>query len=147
MPIGSYDPDYDGGGVGHPPWQTPKTELAREALSACGRKYFRGTSKASSDFRIWDRLEDRASGASDESYLFRCWIEHCIKWAKSKNVAKTIIPFCYRLDPYNPGGFLGMLQSAEHSNDWIAKNRLRLLDKRGMEVIKQFEKARELPDG
>ena len=37
-----------------PKWKTPKTEIAKQALGACGRKYYK-TKQESSDWRIIEK--------------------------------------------------------------------------------------------
>lgn len=94
MSLGSYDPDEEHStATKRPAWQNPATPLAERALNSCRRKYFRGDRKHGSEFEEWDRLEQKAFGATEESYLFKRWIENCIVWATSMNAMHTVIGF------------------------------------------------------
>jgi hypothetical protein len=94
MGIGSYDPDEEFviGGK-RPSWSIPKSDLAKQGLMACGKKFFAGQRKVGSEFEEWDRLEQKAIGATEESYLFKRWIQFCIDWAIKKNARQIDVRF------------------------------------------------------
>ena len=94
MSLGSYDPDAERSTADRrPAWQSPKTALSEKALASCRRKYFRGDRKHGSEFEQWDRLEQKAIGATEDAYLYKRWIENCIAWAVGMNALQTIISF------------------------------------------------------
>jgi hypothetical protein len=122
MSLGGYDPDGEAfGAAKHPAWSIPKSDLAKRALAACGRKYFHGHTKHDSEFERFDAHEQRALGANDDSYLYRKWIENGIQWAETTNVKGIEIAF--------PTVLL-FLDNNERRIDWIARNKKRLLEER-----------------
>lgn len=132
MSLGHYDPDWEEmGKPKRPGWATPKTELAIMALSACGRKYFRGQTKHTSEFAVWDAEEEKAFGATDESYLHKAWIINCIEWARKQNGKEIVIKF---------EALLHLIQNRDKMIDWKAKNRNQVLSERGQAVIKDFKR-------
>lgn len=121
MGIGYYDPDGSNFQGKRPAWATPKTQLAKDALAACGRKYFHGNTKHDSEYERFNVQETRAMGANNECYLYKKWIESCVEWAKSKNIQGLAITF---------PALLNLLENDERRNDWHAQNRTRLIEER-----------------
>ena len=133
MSLGSYDPDWaNGGGSGRPGWATPKTDLARRALAACGRKYFKGQTKHNSEFAEWDLEEQRALGATPESYIHKAWLMNLIEWAERSNTTQITIKF---------GSLRHAIQNQERMIDWKASNREKVLSERGKNLVEGFNKA------
>ena len=118
--ISLYDPDEETTPV-RPAWQTPKTPLEKRALAACRRKYFQGTTKHTSDYAKFSMLEEWALGATEDAYLQKRWLEFCIEWAEKKNAMGGFISFSALLN------FMGNHDARE---DWITKNRTRVLEER-----------------
>jgi hypothetical protein len=122
-------------GQAHPAWSIPKTELARQALTVCGKKYFAGQRKANSEFEEWDRLEQKAIGATEESYLFKRWILECIEWAKSKNRFQVDVRFVQMMH---------LIENNDKRIDTVSRNRNKWLTERrntipSMDFKKGFE--------
>ena len=128
--LGSFDPDYETIPK-RPAWQTPKTPLEQRALASCHRKYFKGTTKHTSDWADFHALEDMTIGAGEEDYLVKRWLENCIEWAEKKNATGFVISF---------SALLHLMQNIDNRNDWITKNRTRVLEERanGRELDGQF---------
>jgi hypothetical protein len=120
--VGIYDPDeeFDVAPV-RPAWSIPKTPLEIEALRVCGRKYFLGKTKHDSEYAKFREHEDKALGSTDESYLYKKWIQNEIDWAAGINARQIKISFSL---------LLRMFDNAEKRTDWITRNRKRLLEER-----------------
>ena len=138
MSLGNFDPDWtNGGGLGRPGWATPKTPLAIRALTACGRKYFKGQTKHNSEFAIWDAEEVKAVGSTGESYLHKAWLINCIEWAEKTNAGQRPVPVVFV-------SLLHLITDEDKMNDWKSKNRKQILDDRGKSELSSFDRAARL---
>lgn len=122
-PMGYYDPDLvtNSGGQKRPAWSIPtEGSLADEAMKTCPpKKYFAGTSKRTSDeYKKWDKIQQMAMGADDESYMFKMWVYECFRWPKSQNIRGTHVSF---------GMLTGSILDDNRRTEWIARNRVKVL--------------------
>lgn len=134
MPIGTYDPDYENYGNKRPAWQTPKTDLQRRALAACGRKYFKDRHL---ERRAFEMEEDKARGETEEKYLHRMWIVHNIELCEEVNhppVIERSFPILMR-----------MIQNDSRMVDWKAANREKALaERKEVAITDSFKQLRKL---
>ena len=76
-----YDDDYLS--RDRPKWTIPKTDLAKQALCACGRKYYKSRSERSHWLKIEKAMVPLTVGVTS-TYPTE-WVENCIAWAEKKN--------------------------------------------------------------
>ena len=132
--VGTFDPDWVTENDNRPAWATPKSPLAIEALQICGRKYFRGQTKHQSEFALWEKIECKTIGASDECFLQREWIKSIFEWVRKMNIKGTVITFPVMIK---------MIADNDRRIDYLGKNENRLLKSR-KENIPDFAKRVEI---
>lgn len=126
--IGTFDPDEnDTQAVKEPAWKTPKTELGKSMLSACGRKKF----KDRTEQRAWKTIEEKTLGFTEEDYLYLQWVKSRIQLWREKN-SKSIVR------PLNT--LISHINNEDWRIDWTSKNRERLLKARQQIGATELEK-------
>ena len=127
-PVGSYDPDEEETNiVKRPSWSIPKTDLAKDALSSCGRKFF----KDKPEYMRWKNLEGKTFGLTDEDYMFKKWIEKQTKYFSGTLNARAVVASFDRL--------ISACENTEKCVDWITKNTPRLIAERKTAGIEDLE--------
>ena len=131
----NYDPDDEAPVTKRPACTIPHSHLGEKALASCRRKYFKGQSKQTSyDYQQWNRIEQKAIGATEDSYLYKRWIENCIAWAVGMNAKTNIISF---------EKLLHLIENDEKRIDTTTRMRRQWLEERrivpGIDFKKEFE--------